>query len=915
MKRLSTALVISLLVLVSTTRLYYMHWYEERQTEKVLPYIPQSAALVYAVADFGKQWERLQQMSFVQNLQQVPAFSAMQKRISLLDNLVVTPQILDEVPLTVSVHELDEEHLGYIFYFNTRGEATKRLLKHVTNSTTQNKAYRETTRMYAGCKLTELSKQGAAQPLFYIKHDQYIIASYSSLLIEDVVRGITSKQRVGFLPLKKTENTQGSLYVNLSQFPQLLRTFTKHNQIATCNTALAALTTASHLNLKLTHHHLLLNGVVTTQEKSPSYLTSKLRDQTAGAMLLAPYLPESTAVLQHFTFSDAEQLMATLRLHQSLPRVDEVLEEGHINLLASTLYPLLQGEIGHCELDTEHSHPKDQLVFIKTYHPSTFIEALESLDMLAPRGLHQPADTYQLTSNYFQHWLPGLLFPSFEANYITQIDDYVVLANSQVGLQTWYAQYQQGKTWANTPQQKTWLTSTLDQAHFSLFVNLRKVGDRVAHAFHPTWQRIGKEYAHVFQNFRYASLQLLHEHDAGCYMSILLNHQEDNQPQTSQTQHVAATQQPISPKKLTSFNIFQTEAPIISRPWLVKSHRGKGYYTLLQDALHQLYFLDPAGKLLWKKSLEGPIATDLFEIDYYANNKTQYLFATSNQLHLIDYYGHNISKYPHPLRQAGQLTHLHVVDYNRNKQYRFLSATTQGNIYLTDKYYRPLPAWNPLPLGKDFAGTPFHLRMQGKDYFLALQTNGTLHALNRKGQSYPGFPVYLNMPVHNPLSVRMDKTTDSTALVVLTDTGQHIHLNLAGQVQETAQLDHSKDTSRFVVCPNCATGHPYVIMRQDRDRVTVMDEAKKIIFELTNQAEDLLLQYYNFGDSHQFYVFTDTEAQLTYLYDHNGELLGDALCHSGHGVSLLFLEEKKQLKVYTGMGPVLSLYEYNLAST
>ncbi|MCU0318134.1 MAG: hypothetical protein MUC61_02195, partial [Amoebophilaceae bacterium] len=727
-----------------------MHWYEERQTEQILPYIPQSAALVYEVADFGKQWKRFQQMPIVQNLQQVPAFSAMQKRITLLDNLVATPQILDEVPLTVSVHELDEEHLGYIFYFNTRDEATKGLLKHITTGTKQNKAYSETTRVYAGCKLMELSKQGAAQPLSYIKHDQYIIASYSPLLIEDVVRGIASKQRVRFLSLKKTENIQGSLYINLSQFPQLLRTFARRNQIDACNTALAALTTASHLNLKLTHHHLLLDGTVTTQEESPSYLTNKLRDQTAGAMLLAPYLPESTAVLQHFTFSDAEQLIATLQLHRSLPRVDKVPEEGHISLLTGMLYPLLRGEIGHCELDTEQSHPKDQLVFMKVHHPNTFIEALESLNLLttlAPKELYQPADTYQLTTNYFQHWLPGLLFPSFEAHYITQIDDYIVLANSQAGLQTWYTQYQQGQTWANVPQQKTWLESTLDQAHFSLFVNLRKVGDRIAHAFHPIWQQVGKEYTHVFQNFRYASLQLLHEHDAGCYMSILLNYQEDNHPQTSRAQHAGATQQPISPKKLTSSSIFQTEAPIVSRPWLVKSHRGKGYHTLLQDALHQLYFLDPAGKLLWKKSLEGPITTDLFEIDYYTNNKTQYLFATSNQLHLIDYYGHNISKYPHSLHQAGQLTHLHVVDYNHNKKYRFLGATTQGNIYLTDKYYRPLPAWNPLPLGKDFAGTPFHLRIRGKDYFFALQTNGTLHALNRKGQSYPGFPVNLNAPV------------------------------------------------------------------------------------------------------------------------------------------------------------------------
>ena len=160
----------------------------------------------------------------------------------------------------------------------------------------------------------------------------------------------------------------------------------------------------------------------------------------------------------------------------------------------------------------------------------------------------------------------------------------------------------------------------------------------------------------------------------------------------------------------------------------------------------------------------------------------------------------------------------------------------------------------------------------------------------------------------------MGKTTDDTALIVLTDTGQRICLNLAGRVQETVQLDHSKDASRFIACPNRATGHQYVILQQDRDKVTVMDEARKILFELPNQAKNLLLQYYNFGGDHRFYVFTDTEEQLTYLYDHTGKLLHDAPWHSNHEASLLFLAEKKQLKIYVGIGSVLSVYEHSLAS-
>lgn len=330
MKKLSAFLIIFLLVLASATYLYNNHWRSEQQAEEALPYIPQSAALVYEVADFGKQWEYFQQTPMAKTLNQVSAFAAVQHDLSLLKNLVEAPQNLDKVPLTVSVHGLGEEHLGYIFYFNTHDAATQGILEAITLKIEKEKAYSKTIRKCAGYQITELGKHGATQPLSFIKHEQYVFASYSPLLIEDVVRGLASKQKTGFLDLKKAANTQGSLYVNFSQLPQLLRTFVQHGQVDTLSTSLTTLALASHFNLKLTHHHLLFSGFARDQETtSSSYLTHTLPSQAAGAMLLA----QSTAVLQHFAFSGAEQLLASFQQYRSLPKVGETSGKNAINLL------------------------------------------------------------------------------------------------------------------------------------------------------------------------------------------------------------------------------------------------------------------------------------------------------------------------------------------------------------------------------------------------------------------------------------------------------------------------------------------------------------------------------------------------------------------------------------------------------
>jgi hypothetical protein len=901
LKKLSAFLIIFLLALASTTYVYYNHWRSAQQAEEALPYISQNAVLVYEVADFGKQWRYFRQTPMSQTLSQIPAFVAIQKDLNLVEDLVEAPQSLDKVPITVSVHGLDEEHLGYVFYFNTHDAATQKMLEAITIKMQKN-AYRKVMRKYAGYTITELCKHGSTQPLSYIKHEQYVIASYSSLLIEDVVRGLTSKQKTTFLDLKKVANIQGSLYVNFSQLPQILRTFVQHSQLDALRPSLATLALANHFNLKLTHHHLLFSGFASDQETtSASYVTHILPGQAAGAIRLASYLPQNTAVLQHFTFSDAEQLSILLQQYRSLPQRGETSENKSINLLAGTLDPLLQGEIGHCTLANRPNQQQAQLVLMKVQDAHKFIDVLQGLNLLtqlSSQELCLPPSTHKLTTDYFQHWLPGQLFPDFEASYITQVNDYMVLANSQVALQTWYTQYRQGKTWTNDPQKNAWLESTLEKAHFSLFVDLQQAWPQIIHTLVPAWQQVCETHAEALQKFRHLSLQLSHEQDTGFFMSILLNHQDEAKHTSSSNAHQVATQPDTHQKKLTTATIFQTETPMINRPWLVKSHRGQGHHILLQDALHQLYFLDPTGKLLWKKSLEEPITTDFFEVDYYNNNKTQYVCATNKQLHLFDYYGHNISKYPHPLHQQGQSVGLRVVDYSHNKQYRLLIATAQGNIYLKDKHYQPFPDWNPRALGQDFAGTPFHLRVHGKDYFLVLQTNGTLQALNRKGENHPGFPIDLKATVHNPLLVHAGKTVDDTSLIVLTDAGEHICLNLAGRIQEAVQLDRFERTSSFILCPSRVMGHQYVIIRQDEDKITVIDQARNVLFEIPHQTPHVLLQYYHFDDNHQCHVLTNINKQLTYLYDHTGRLLHDIPWHNGHEVSLFFSKEQEQLEVY-----------------
>lgn len=906
MKKLAAFFILFLLVLAGTTYYYYIYWHSGQRTKGTAwSYIPKNAAVVYEIAALGKQWTRFQQFPIIKTLCQQTSFTAIHQGFQLLNDLVETPRNLQEVPLLVSVHEIGEAQLGYVLYFNTEDLATKVLLDKMLTKVNQDGTYSKTVRKYAGHKIVELRKQGTSLTLSYIKLNQHVIVSYAALLIEDVVRELAAHPKGRLQYFTKASTPHGSLFFNFNELPQLLRIFFNRDQVDRYSTIVTRFTRVNHFNLNLTPHHVLLSGLDNESVPGPSYFTHTLAAQTARSLLLTSYLPQSTAMLQHFTFSDAEQFYIAWQKYRLQLQTDTLSQETESEVLANTLHSLLRGEIGLCSLATVHNIPKEQLVFMKVQHTQTFIEALKGLGLLISAPLQAPhphARAYQLSHDHAQHWLLDYLFPNFECNYVTQIDDYIVFANSQRSLQTWYGQYAQGHTWLNDAQQATRLASRLDHAQFSLLVDLSKVWQQVLPALKPTWQKAFKTYAATALQQLYISLQVVQNPDTGCHINIVLNDNEQNQSGKEQAQREAKSEQRNAIALRNSVPIFETEASIIHHPWLLASHRSKGHYILLQDALYQLYFLDPSGKLLWKKPLEGPIITDLFTIDYYKNGKKQYLFATDSRLHLIDYYGHRIGKYPHRLRHPRQLN---VVDYNRTQNYRFLIATTEGNIYLKDKYCQSLSGWSPKALKKDFASMPVHLRVQGKDYLLALQTNGTLQALNRQGVNYPGFPVELKAVVHNPLLVRKGKTASDTILIVLTDRGQHICLNLHGHIQEVVQLDVAKDTSRFTLCPDHVGGNHYVVMRQDADQVTVLDEANHVRFSVPHQARNLLLQYYNFGGSRQFYVLVNTDQQLTYIYDHEGKPCHDAPWHNRHKVKLLFSEAEKCIKLYAVSGKKL----------
>ena len=892
MKKLPTLFTLLMLLLVGTTYLYYTHWRSQEQRAAAVPYIPASAALAYEVTDFHQQWEQLQQTSIGQILGTLPPFTALHQAVHWLKKeLRIDSSRLDEVPLMLSLHPSSKGPPECLLYFNLYDVPTQAFWAAIMDKVEKDPTCHTATKKHAGHQIISWHKEGAKQQVAYFQHKQYIIASFSPVLLEEAAQALVRNHTTSLVRLHKSENIHGSLYVNYQQLAQCVQALVRPQEVSFLSSTLATLAQDSRLNLQRTPRHLLFQGAANVSK--PKCLLHTLAGQTPGPLALTAYLPQRTAVLQHVTFNHPDQL---LEAWQRYGGASSALPKDTDDLLEATLLASLKDELAHCTLRSKPGQKAGQLVFLKVADPQALISVLEGAQTLTSTSTKQ---VYRITSDCFQHSLPGLLFPAFKASFLTHVDDYVLLADHQDTLQTWRVQYQQGKTWDRLPAQKAWLASTLDQAHLTWMVDVQQVWPALVHALQPQWQQALQNHVPPPLDI---SLQLLDNTAQGCYMSLLLKSRADSQFRGRQVQPIS---RPLTATAKTPPGkaLFKAAAPLAHAPWIVKSHRGQGHYVLLQDIRHQLYLLDPAGKLLWKKALEGPITTHISEVDFYKNKKTQYLFATAKKLHLLDYYGRDMSPYPQLLPAPSQLQ---VIDYSRDKNYRFLLATAGGAVYLKDKHYRSLPGWKPRKLGHAFSEAPFHARLQGRDRFFALQTNGSLQMLNRRGRSYAGFPVSLKVPTHNPLIVR--KTAAGNLLTVVTDKGQQVDLSLAGQIKKKMQFKRTASTQRFVVCPNQAPGDSYAIMRQDAKKVVIMDAAGKSIFEVPYTKEQPLVQYYSFEKGKQFYALTSPEKQMTTMYDGTGRQLTTIPSLQGHEVRLVWSAAKRRLLIYSSSGKECTRY-------
>ncbi|MEO8734234.1 MAG: hypothetical protein ABI373_07875, partial [Flavobacteriales bacterium] len=202
-------------------------------------------------------------------------------------------------------------------------------------------------------------------------------------------------------------------------------------------------------------------------------------------------------------------------------------------------------------------------------------------------------------------------------------------------------------------------------------------------------------------------------------------------------QHAPATKQDAGALWTTAMG-----APLEMPPVLLKDYLSKTLQVLVQDKDHRLTLISCTGKVLWRRTLDGPVLGDIQQVDRYRNGKAQMLLNTGSSIYMVDRLGRDVDGFPVSLKGTA-CSQLSVFDYEGNMDYRLVVPMADGRLLNYGIDGKPVSGWTSNTLHVPVAAPLEHIRIQGKDFIIAVLKDGNVVVLDRKGEER--YPAKLHM--------------------------------------------------------------------------------------------------------------------------------------------------------------------------
>ena len=241
------------------------------------------------------------------------------------------------------------------------------------------------------------------------------------------------------------------------------------------------------------------------------------------------------------------------------------------------------------------------------------------------------------------------------------------------------------------------------------------------------------------------------------------------------------------------------------------------------------------------------------------------------------------------------------MDYDQSKNYR-LMAKGLTSTWLLDKQSSKLEGWSPRKFERDLVAGPTHVRVAGRDAFVALHQR-SLDLINRRGNSFPGFPMSLDFNLVNNYYVEPAGSFEASQIKVLSTTGEIIGISMTGGILSRDQLYKPDAETQFELIPD-VLGNSFVIVRRSLTNWEVLDHEGQLLFDKSylSRLENASIRFYRFGGVHSILSVYDQDTGNISLFGMDGQPVTSSPIKSDAIPGILFFENQNAYELYLTEG-------------
>ncbi len=704
--------------------------------------IPQSAALILETDKAGDLWRDLSQTNLMwEELQATDFYFRLDAAAHAFDSLLTQRKefrgYLANKPIAISVHVSGARTFDFLISLQVKKGADEATM--IADIARLFRGSTPAKREYDGVELYSTDSKLTGSKLFYFQNDGLLVLSKSSILAEESIRALQQNADVlhsdEFMSVRKTRgiHSRAELYVNYKQLKSVLSQNASKESVEMdfFHQPYAAW---SALDLKLKPNALSLNGFVLCKDSSEAWIGS-FRDSKAPTMKVLRYMPSNTAFFVFLGFGDFQTFRA--RQMNIYGRTNRKYDIEHKLKTYSDSFGCDMNEYGldwiggqAAAFITEPAsvhYIQNHFAIFKARNAGTAWDKLCELEkkIAEKSGERIEEETFndleihRLKIGSFYEKVLSESFAGLVDPYFVKMDEMILMGTSLNGMRSLIQKLQQDYESENTLASDKRFLDLSNQisgnSHFLIYSSLARSPFIYQNILSPENAEAIQKQTEILRKFQAFIYQVGYYKNDLYYNNIYFKYN------------------PQFKKETSSLWEKQLKAEVVAKPTLLKNHYTDALEIFVQDVENRIYLISNTGKVLWDQQIDGPVKSEVRQVDVYRNNKLQILFNTEKSIYLLDRNGNNVESYPVKL-PAKATNQISIADYDNSRHYRFFIGVEGGKILSYDVSGKQIDGWNYEGASANIVSDVKAIRIKSKDYIFALDKTGKIHLLNRRGK-------------------------------------------------------------------------------------------------------------------------------------------------------------------------------------